>query len=360
VNKARYFSEEDKQVVLDKQAEILRDIIPTYKKFILNRQIEVSVTPFYHPILPLLYNTKIAKEANLKTLLPKLNFAYPQDAQAQIDTAVRFFQDRFGVAPAGMWPSEESVSEHILPFIIQSGIKWIVTDEAILFKSRKLKIRNSHLLYQPHLLKREEGLLNIIFRDRNISDLIGFVYHEWKTESAVADIMRHLENIHKAFKGEDALVAIAMDGENAWEYYPNDGYDFLELLYRNLSDAKFIKTTTISEYLDLHPPQLQIQRLSAGSWIYANFGKWIDNPYKAKAWEYLAKARGELERAAQGGQRITDLAWKQMYICEGSDWFWWYGEDHGDFDKLFRMHLTNLYSMIGQDTPDYLKRPLTP
>ncbi|MBI5145155.1 MAG: hypothetical protein HZA27_03105 [Candidatus Omnitrophica bacterium] len=361
LQKARHFSEEEKRIVLDKQLEIIAQIIPAYKKFVENNQIELTLSPYYHPILPLLYNTKIAKEANLKSILPKINFSYPDDVRAQVDSALEFYQQRFGTRPRGMWPSEQSVSEHILPFIIQAGIDWIVADEAILFKSLKKKKRETKLLYQPYLLKRKDGNLNVVFRDRNLSDLIGFVYHRQSAKEAVSDFMQHLENINQEFKDKDPLVAIAMDGENAWEYYKNDGHDFLELLYQNLSEAKFLKAVTISEYLGSHPPKSQIKNLTSGSWINSNFNKWMDNPAKAKAWEWLAKAREELEnQKSKIKNQNLELAWKQMYICEGSDWFWWYGEEtNGDFDQLFRMHLSNFYTAIDKEIPAYLKNPLT-
>ncbi|MDD5431515.1 MAG: glycoside hydrolase family 57 protein [Candidatus Omnitrophica bacterium] len=359
VSKGRFFTEEEKHAVLDRQIYILEDIIPTYKKFIESKQAEVTVTPYYHPILPLLFNTNIAKEANLKTILPKVEFSFPQDAREQIDSAVRFFKLRFGENLQGMWPSEEAVSEHILPFMIDAGIKWIVADEAILFKSLHRKKRDTDILYQPHLLKREDGELNIVFRDRCLSDLIGFVYQAWKPVDAVNDFMKHMENISEAFKGHDILVSIAMDGENAWEYFTNDGHDFLELLYQRLSESKFVKTTTVSEYLKTHKTEHEIKRLAAGSWIYGEFGKWIGNPHKVKAWEYLALARKELQTLIENGTDIPDLAWKQMYICEGSDWFWWYGEDpYGGFDRLFRVHLSNFYKLIGKNIPDYLNNPI--
>jgi len=365
VIKARFFSEEEKQTVLKKQIEILKDVIPTYKKFLDNQQIELSISPYYHPILPLLYSTNIARQSNPKAILPKIKFAYPEDAKAQVEDAVEFYRAKFGSPPLGMWPSEQSVSEHILPIIIRAGINWIVADEAILFKSRKLKKRDARLLYQPHLLKRKDGNLNIVFRDRNLSDLIGFVYHAWKTEEAVNDLMKHLENISREFKHEDILVTIAMDGENAWEYYPNDGHNFLELLYERLSDSKIIKTVTISEYLKKFPCSSQIKHLAPGSWIHAEFGKWIGNPYKVHAWECLAAAREELQQLIKDDSRLAtvdklSLAWKQMYVAEGSDWFWWYGENHADFDRLFRMHLSNFYTIIGKKAPDYLKKPLAP
>jgi alpha-amylase/alpha-mannosidase (GH57 family) len=361
IAKGRFFSEEDKRLVLNKQLAILEDIIPSYKASMESGQIEVTISPQYHPILPLLVSTNLAKEANPKTILPKKTFAYPEDAQAQVDSAVKMYLERFSMAPSGMWPSEESVCESILPFLIQSRINWIVTDEAILFKSLKKKKRDSALLYQPHLLKRESGSLNIIFRDRNLSDLLGFVYHKQSASDAVLDFMKHLENINLAFKGKDILVTVAMDGENAWEYYARDGHDFLNLLYQRLSESKFIKTTTVNEYLKTHSSVKEIKRLAAGSWIYGNFGKWMDNPYKALAWEYLSLAREELEKIEEGELADPGLARKQMYILEGSDWFWWYGEDPtGAFDALFRMHLSNFYKLINREIPRYLQSPLTP
>jgi alpha-amylase/alpha-mannosidase (GH57 family) len=354
-DKERFFSEADKQVVLDQQLEILKGIIPAYKKAQDNGQIEISITPYYHPILPLLYNTSIAKEANKKTALPKEEFNYPQDAKYQIDSAVEFYKQRFARAPLGMWPSEEGVSEHIVPYIIESGIQWVVADEAILFKSLKSKKRDTALLYQPHLLKRKSGQLSIVFRDRNLSDLIGFNYYQMKEEEAVNNFMHHLENINKSFKGKDILVTIAMDGENAWEFYRNDGHDFLNLFYKRISEADFVNSTTVADYLKLHPAQNQIKRLSAGSWIYGEFGKWIGNPYKVKAWEWLAEARKTIEKT----KNPSELAWKQMYILEGSDWFWWAGEDpDGSFDRLFRLHLTNFYQLIKHAPPTYLEKPL--
>jgi len=355
--KERFFSEEDKIIVLNNQLKILKEITPSYNAFQNNNQIEISVTPYYHPILPLLHNINIAKEANKKTILPKEKFNYPQDVKIHIDSAVAFYKERFGKSPAGMWPSEEGVSEHIINPIIKAGINWIVADEGILFKSLNSKRRNTNQLYQPHLLKRKSGELNIVFRDRNLSDLIGFVYHGMKEHDAVNNFMGHLKNINSAFKGKDILVTIAMDGENAWEYYRNDGHDFLDLFYSSLSDCDFVTTTTVSDYLKINPAKLQIKRLGAGSWVYGDFGKWIGNPYKVKAWEWLAHAR----RAIETAKNPSKLAWKQMYILEGSDWFWWYGEDpDGSFDRLYRLHLANLYKLIDKEPPEYIFKPLTP
>ncbi|MDD5347836.1 MAG: glycoside hydrolase family 57 protein [Candidatus Omnitrophica bacterium] len=361
VSKGRFYDEQDKQTVLRLQHQILEDIIPTYREFQEKGQVEAIVSPYYHPILPLLISTRIAKEANPRSSLPLATFSYPQDAKAQVDMAVGLYKEKFGTAPVGMWPSEQAVSEHVLPFLLQAGIKWIVADEGILFKSLKKKRRDTRLLYQPHKIKREDGELTVVFRDRNLSDLIGFVYPNWNAKDAVNDLMRHLENIYLAFGAQDVLVTIALDGENAWEYYVNDGHDFLEALYARISEARYIKTVSVSEYLKEKPAQSTIPRLAAGSWIYGEFSKWINNPYKNRGWDYLAVARRELQEMLEHGKPVTDLAWKQMYILEGSDWYWWLGEDYpGYFDRLFRMHLSNFYALIDKEIPEYLKHPVTP
>ncbi len=360
MGKGRFFSEDDKQAVLNAQIHVLENVIPAYKRFIASKQVEVTISPFYHPILPLLYSTDQGKEANPRTVLPAVEFAYPEDAERQIREAAKFYQSRFDSEPIGMWPSEESVCEQIIPMLIRNGIRWIVTDEALLFKSLRRRVRDTSLLYQPHRLRRKEGELAVIFRDRNLSDLIGFTYHHWSAKDAVADFLQHMDNTYRAFKDKDILLTIAMDGENAWEYFRNDGHEFLELLYQRLSEVSYIKCVTINEYLDQHKAKGNIRKLASGSWIYGEFGKWIGNPHKNKAWGWLVEARAAMEESIKAGKEISPLAWKQMMICEGSDWFWWYGEDPtGDFDALYRMHLSNFYTLIGKPIPDYLNVPLT-
>ncbi|MDD5525846.1 MAG: glycoside hydrolase family 57 protein [Candidatus Omnitrophica bacterium] len=361
IKKGRHFGEEDKKVMLEQQTLILAEIIPAYRKFSESGQVEVILSPYYHPILPLLYNTNIAREANHKVSLPARAFSYPGDAERQVAEAVLFYTRRFGRPPAGMWPSEEAVCDHILPILINNGIKWIVSDEAMLFRSFGRKKRDTALLYRMHTAEREEGSIHMTFRDRNLSDLIGFTYHKWDPKDAVSDFMRHLENTAEAFKDRDILVTIAMDGENAWEYYKKDGHPFLNLLYERLSDSKMIRTVTVEDYLRQNTPESKIRRLAAGSWIYGEFAKWIGNPYKNKAWEYLAEARKEMETFLSSGaadEKTREAAWKQMMICEGSDWFWWYGDYQHDFDRLYRLHLSNFYVIIGKQPPGYLKHSL--
>lgn len=358
INKGRFFNEEEKNFVLDIQEEILKGIIPTYKKFQNSGQIEISVSPYYHPILPLIYNSKIALEANPKTKIPDIKFLHPQDVRFQLESAVNYYEEIFGKRPLGLWPSEQGVCEHILPLIIENKINWIVTDEAILFKSLKKK-RKGKLLYKAYKLERKGEVLNIVFRERNLSDLISFVYHQMPAKDAVDNLMSHLTNISKIF--ENSLVVIALDGENAWEYYKNDGSDFLKLLYERLSESRIIKTVCVSEYLRKFPPKDNIKRLASGSWIAGDFSKWIGKKEKNIAWEYLAKAREELNKLTVNSRNFSEdikKAYKQIYICEGSDWFWWYGEDSGQFDELYRKHLANFYSLMGRKIPDYLLKPL--
>ncbi len=367
VKKGTYFSEEEKNVVLDKQLEILKQIIPYYKKAQENGQIEITTTPYYHPILPLLCNQEAAKEALPDLHLPKNKFKHPEDAQKQLELAVQNYQHNFGLKPRGLWPAEGSVSEEIVPLLIKNGINWIATDEGILFRSIH-KERLENLLYKPYQLKREEGIANIIFRDRILSDLIGFVYSNWPAEAAVNDFIKRLYEIKQRLKTkeENFLVSIILDGENAWEYYSNDGRDFLLGLYQKLNEGKNFKLVTVSEFLKESPPKDNIEKLFAGSWINTNFAIWIGHEEKNTAWDYLSLARQDLAEFEQRNpqkREAIEKAWQEIYIAEGSDWNWWYGPDHSsgndeEFDRLFRKHLANVYTLLGDKIPGYLEQPI--
>ncbi len=354
--KERNFSEKDKQAVLAAQISILSKIIPAYARAAADGRIEITTSPFYHPILPLLGDTDTARLANPGAALPEKRFTFPDDARIQLASALKYSRKALKTRIAGLWPSEQGVSREIIPDVLKTGVEWLITDEAILFKSLNLKERDPGLLYQPHALWRDGQKLSVVFRDRGLSDLIGFVYHRWKTEDAVNDFMRHLEEISRS-GGDDMLVTVALDGENAWEYYPDDGRDFLRLLYRRLCDSTFVKPVTIGAYLKTHPVQKMLPLLAAGSWVGGEFGKWLGSPAKNKAWELLADARAQLERSSAAlDKRRFALAYKQMFICEGSDWFWWAGEDpSGDFEELFRKHLANFYTIINRPAPRDLK-----
>ncbi|MEW5766303.1 MAG: glycoside hydrolase family 57 protein [bacterium] len=374
IEKDRNFTEADKRAVLEKQMEVMARILPIYQKLQEAGQIEVSVTPYYHSILPLLCDTDITLRAMPEAPLPRNRFVHPEDAEIQVEAAISYYKKHFNRPPRGMWPAEGSVSEAIIPMMAKRGINWIATDEAILANTLKNSPDFSefsfHVKFQPYRIRIGEYQIDCIFRDTTLSNLLSFEYWQWDTEEAVADLMGRLHVIRKIvnnFPG-DHLVAIIMDGENAWEYYENDGWDFLGLLYQKLSADLWIKTVTASEYLKDHPPAETLPRLFPGSWINNNFKIWIGHEEDNTAWNYLYAARQALvkfeqEAKGQADQKAREQAWQEIYIAEGSDWCWWYGEEHGsyndrEFDLLFRTHLMNVYRLIGQEIPTYLSQPI--
>ena len=366
LEKGRNFTADDKTNLINKQKEIMSRIIPKYRELMESGQIEITVTPYYHPILPLLIDTNSAREALGNIKLPQQRFRHPEDASSQIEDAVKYMQKTFGSAPCGMWPSEGSVSEDIIPLVSRAGIKWIATDEEILAMSLNRTVGegralSSEELFKPYLLKRDGSSLNIIFRDHNLSDLLGFVYSKWDHKDAASDFIMHLNNIRESLpdNGRNYLVSVILDGENAWEYYRNNGWDFLCELYERLSKESNIRTVRVCDFLAENPPADTLDHLFSGSWINHNFRVWIGHDEDNRAWDYLTRARLALENAS-----ATDAtAWKELYIAEGSDWCWWYGDDHSSendqtFDQLFRKHLKNIYHLIKKPAPQYLDVPI--
>jgi len=368
VDKGKDYTEEDKHILVSRQLSILKQIIPRYAEAVKTRQIELSVSPFYHPILPLLCDTNSARTALPDIKLPQKRFSHPEDAVKQIRMGIDFFEKTFGYRPVGMWPSEGSVSEEVLKLVSEEGLNWIGTDEDILSISLGKQLRDSSrhimepdVLYRPYLFDN----VSIIFRDHNISDLIGFVYSKWDPKKASDDLITKLLNIRTSLpKNKPHLLSIILDGENAWEYYKNDGQDFLRYLYEGLSRENRLKMTTVSEYLNEHGKGEPLEKLHAGSWIYANFAVWIGHEEDNTAWDYLTDTRQELSIFEKTHpERDLSGAWKAIYIAEGSDWNWWYGDDHvtetqKDFDELFRMNLMKVYSDLGKEVPPHLFIPV--
>ncbi|MCX5715547.1 MAG: glycoside hydrolase family 57 protein [Candidatus Omnitrophica bacterium] len=303
--------------------------------------------------------------------MPQKRFSQPQDAKWHIEAAVKRYTGLFGKKPNGMWPSEGSVGEDILPLLTECGIRWIATDEGILLKSIN-RPRTAETLYKPYLLKRGKSDLNIIFRDHNLSDAVGFLYQSVPAPRAVNDFISHLHRIREALKTKEGnfLVSIILDGENAWEYYPDNGRDFLSLLYLRLSEeSELLKTTTVSDFLSQNPPQEEIKSLFPGSWINSDFSTWIGCEEKNSSWDYLSTVRNDLacfqkKHTDPGLDKKINDAWRQIHIAEGSDWNWWYGPQNSsscdeEFDRLYRKHLSNIYELIGQPPPDILKVPIS-
>jgi alpha-amylase/alpha-mannosidase (GH57 family) len=368
VDKGKNYTEEDKHMLISRQFSILKKIIPKYTEMVKTGQIELSVSPFYHPILPLLCDTNSARIAMTGVNLPQKRFSHPEDAQKQIRMGIDYFERLFGYRPTGMWPSEGSVSEEVLRIASNEGIKWIGTDEDILSISIGKQIRDaSRNMIEPGILYRPYTFENVsvIFRDHNLSDLISFVYPKWDSKKASEDFINRLIQVWSSLpKDKPHLLSIILDGENAWEYYKNDGHDFLRYLYEGLSKEKRLKAVTVSEYINEHDKGEPLNRLHAGSWINANYGVWIGHEEDNTAWDYLTETRNDLDIFQKmNPEKNLAEAWKAIYIAEGSDWNWWYGDEHStetqkDFDELFRMNLMKVYKEIGKDAPQHLFIPV--
>ncbi|MBR8831506.1 MAG: hypothetical protein N5P05_003147 [Chroococcopsis gigantea SAG 12.99] len=370
------FSLSDRQRIISKHRQIIGRIIPQHKKMQESGQIEIITSPYTHPILPLLADSEAGRVAVARMALPHHRFQWPEDIARHLKKAWDIYHDRFGSYPNGLWPSEQSVSPAILPYVARQGFKWLCSDEGVLAatlghsfgRDEYGNITEPQLLYRPYRLSTPEGDLSIVFRDHRLSDLIGFTYSGMSPTTAAQDLIGHLENIARSLPQEmdnPALVTIALDGENCWEHYQRDGLPFLETLYQTLSDHKNIQLVTVAEYLEKHPPTVSIapETLHSGSWIDANFTTWIGDKAKNKAWDYLAAARQVLAAHPEATEDNNPEAWEALYGAEGSDWFWWFGEGHSSnhdeiFDRLFREHIMALYRSLNEPIPSYLLLPL--
>jgi alpha-amylase/alpha-mannosidase (GH57 family) len=373
--KGRNYSEADKEALLAKHIELLRQIIPLHRQLAERGQVELTTTPFYHPILPLLLDKKLAREALPEVKLPRYTGGYPDDAVVHVQRAVSHHAALFGQPPRGMWPAEGSVCQPMIPLLAQHDIRWIATDEGVLSQAtqgfvgrdNQGNVRNPSHLYRPYRVHEGEHELGIVFRDHALSDMIGFHYQRSGGAEAAQDFVRHLHEIRDAIPADEpVLVSVILDGENCWEHYPGGGVPFLRELYRRCTTDPVIRPVQVGDYLEANPPRSTLPRLFAGSWINHDFAIWIGHDEDNTAWDALHKAREHLrQRAAQPRLAPETLrqAWEELYIAEGSDWFWWYGDDHSSaqdalFDYLFRKHLQNIYLLLGDVPPVDLSRPI--
>lgn len=368
-DKQRKYTEEDKNLLISRQLSILKEIIPRYKEMVKKGQVEISLSPFYHPILPLLCDTNNAKIAMPTVRLPQKRFSHPEDAKKQLKMGLDYFEGLFSYRPVGMWPSEGAVSEEVVKIAGKEGIKWMGTDEDILSNSLNKRLRDSsgniiepENLYRPYMFDN----VSLIFRDRHLSDLIGFVYHKWDSKKAAEDLLNKFLTLQASLpKDKPHLLSIILDGENAWEHYKNDGHDFLRYLYEGLSKEERLKTVRVSEYIEEYGSGEPLGKLYAGSWINANYGIWIGHEEDNRAWDYLSDTRNDLELFQKlNPEKDVSEAWKAIYIAEGSDWNWWYGDEHTtetqrDFDELFRLNLIKVYKEMGKEVPQHLFVPVT-
>ncbi|MBI5560289.1 MAG: glycoside hydrolase [Deltaproteobacteria bacterium] len=377
LKKGRGYCEEDKKLLLLRQIDVMKAILPKYEEMKGKGSVELTTSPYYHPILPLLCDSAVAREAMPDVVLPSERFRHPEDADSQIRLSIDHYRETFGGSPSGMWPSEGSVSMDMLPLLKKAGINWIATDEDILSRSLGVPILRdaegnckSTLIYRPYEVEAGGEAMTVIFRDRVMSDLIGFAYAKWETDKAVDDFIKRLKTIYDRLDDPgDFIVPIILDGENAWEYYKNNGIDFLTSLYSRLSEDKTLRCPTVSEFLSENPKKESLKRLFSGSWINHNFKIWIGHVEDNTAWDYIAETRNALSLFEQSAVKSPETeakikkAWDELYASEGSDWFWWYGDEHAsqceeDFDGLFRSHLKKVYSLIGTEPPAILDIPI--
>ena len=375
--KGEKFTAVDKKLLFETQRRLLQGIIPLYKRLCEEGRIELAVSPYYHPILPLLCDSHMAQTAMPRVTLPLQHLRHPEDARAQIRRGIAYFREIFDFSPKGMWPSEGAVSNESLEIITECGIGWIATDEEILAKSLEggLGDHKEHL-YRPWRFTCKHGEVGVFFRDHQLSDLIGFTYSTWDAGRAASDLCGRLHAIKSRIGGRGKVISIILDGENAWEYYHANGYDFLQKMYANIASSKEFNLTTCSEALSHSRFDGHLHNIHPGSWINASYGIWIGHPEENLAWDLLAQARekaGSVNPAVakiMGGDlsetAVNDIAeqiCRSLYAAEGSDWFWWYGDDHFSphsdrFDRLFRQHLMNVYRLLGQDPPRELLEPI--
>ncbi len=376
IAKGEKFTPADREMLFEAQRQVLQAIIPLYGRLHEEGRIELSVSPYYHPILPLLCDSRIARQALPKVMLPAEHYSCPEDARAQIRRGIDYFTEIFGFAPKGMWPSEGAISNQALSIISDCGLSWAASDEDVLARSLDGGLgEHRERLYRPWYAGSRDDLA-LFFRDRHLSDLIGFTYSSWDAGRAANDLCGRLRAIGSVAGGEGRTVSIILDGENAWEYYANNAYDFLRKMYAAIAAAPDLNLTTCSEALAGSAPDALLPAIHPGSWINANFGIWIGHPEENLAWDLLARARAAViahapEAAAiLAGKRpegelygTAEQICRSLYAAEGSDWFWWYGDDHFSphsdrFDWLFRQHLMNIYRLLGMDPPRELLEPI--
>ncbi len=372
----------DRQRIYSKQRSIIAQILPKHHEMQQSGQLEIITSPYTHPIMPLIADTKAGRVAVPDMMLPGIRFRWESDIALHLDKSKRIYREYFGREPRGLWPSEQSVSPAILPYVSKQGFQWLCSDEGVLgwslgkyfHRDERGYVADPEILYQPYRLETVHGDLAIAFRDHRLSDLIGFSYSSMTPEAASRDLCDHLKAIHSKWlndpnqdRSRPWLVTIALDGENCWEYYANDGKDFLEALYTKLSQEESLKLVTVSEFIEQFPPVDKIppHQLHSGSWIDSNFTTWIGDPVKNRAWDLLAEARQVLANHPEATQDNNPEVWEHLFAAEGSDWFWWLGAGHSSnldhvFDQIFREHLQALYRSLNESVPSSLLYPLEP
>ena len=352
------------------ELEVLRRVVPEYRAASARGQVELSTSPFYHPILPLLCDTNIYLRTHPSSRMPREPFRHPEDAAEQLSRAVRFHEELFGSRPVGLWPSEGSVSDAMVPLVAGAGFQWMATDEEVLARTLSRgftrtgegDVEQPDVLYRPYLVGQADATVACGFRDHTLSDLIGFTYAGWSANGAADDFVRRLVTAGRRYSaatgGGEATIFVILDGENAWEHYEGQGRPFLRALYGRLGSHPELRPVTMSEACTGATERLP--SIFPGSWINGDFYIWIGHADDHRAWGQLGDARRALnDVAAELPAAAVAQAREELLIAEGSDWFWWYGDDHSsdhdlEFDELFRRHVRNVYRALEKPIPEEL------
>jgi alpha-amylase/alpha-mannosidase (GH57 family) len=383
VAKGRGFTEDDKAVVFDEHLRIIREVIPIHARLWESGQIEVTTTPLAHPILPLIADTSLATQGDPAALLPENRFQEIPDATEQVRRGLAVAERLLGRTPVGMWPAEGAVAQLVMSLFSREGVEWVATGEHVLAQSLGIggftrdaadTVAEADLLYRPwQATLRRNPPVAMFFRDLVLSDLVGFQYSGTSADAAAADFMRRLAAIKDQLEAGGAggphVVSVILDGENAWEHYPNDGKDFLRALYGSLSDAEWVRTVTPSQYLAAFGDTVEpLDEVFPAAWFSPNFATWIGEEEEAVAWDYLWRARQDLHAAQRSGDvpaEALEAAFERMLFAQGSDWFWWFGDDQTSgqddyFDDAFRELLGQMYDALGVARPPWLSVPIIP
>jgi len=369
IKKEKNFTKRDRHDLITVIAVLLKGIIPRYRKLANSGQVELAFSPYAHPIIPLMLDIKSARQAAHEMPLPDCE-KYPggeERAKWHFQHGINVFESYFGFKPTGCWPSEGSVSDDTIALSAEMGVRWVASGESVLRNSlERIDIDDDACIHRSYQLK--DIPVSCFFRDDGLSDLIGFNYSTWHADDAINNLIHHVENIAKACPDkESAVVSIILDGENAWEYYPENAYYFLSTLYESLAGHDAIELSTFGACVDEEYETFELPHVVAGSWVYGTFSTWIGDKEKNHGWDLLCAAKHTYDEVMKSNsfdaEKITKIN-QQLAICEGSDWFWWFGdynpsESVKDFDDLYRKHLKQLYSLLGRPAPDLLDQVIS-
>ena len=373
ISKENDYTLNDRYQLLEVIEEILSRIIIRYRNLAQSGRIELSVTPYAHPIMPLMLDIESAKEAMPDVILPE-HHEYPggeERVRWHLQHGLDIFKNHLGFKPVGCWPSEGSLSDATLKLLSEYGFGWTASGGNVLNNSLERagmteKVHKEIGMHRAYQVKNTD--IKCFFRDDGLSDLIGFTYSKWHADDAVSNLIEHLETIyHYRSSQKGRVVSIILDGENAWEYFPENGYFFLTALYEKLAQHPDLELTTFSDCIQSTARPTELPSLVAGSWVYGTLSTWIGDQAKNRGWDMLIEAKQCFDEVVAKGELDAGQlarAEQQLAVCEGSDWFWWFGDYNpadsvSSFESLYRLNLTILYQYLGVLPPSYLTQVFT-